>query len=63
MLGRLLVWDVPIYNIYIYINIPGIQMTLTLVLIGKGLVLEGSRLRIEDNRLKVYNLEYLIYYL
>ena len=38
-------------------------MTLTLVLIGKGLVLEGSRLRIEDNSLKVYNIEYLIHYL
>jgi len=31
MLGGLLVWDVRIKNIYI----PGTQMTLTLVLIGK----------------------------
>ena len=37
-------------NIYIYI--PGTQMTL--VLIGKDLVLEGSTTKIEANRFQVY---------
>ena len=38
----------PVWSRFIYIYIPGTQMTL--VLIGKGLVLEGPWLKIEDKQ-------------